>query len=59
MTEVNLDWGSAGVRDGTLELALRGELPTGWAASFDRTAGLLRGDEMTRGFRAFAGEPED
>ena len=45
MSGVRLDWSSAEVRDGKLEVALRGELPTGWKAGFVRTVALLHGDE--------------
>ncbi len=45
MSGVSLDWSSAEVRDGKLEVALRGELPAGWKDSFVRTVTLLHGDE--------------
>ena len=43
--DVWLDWSSAEVRDGKLEVALRGELPAGWKDGFDRTVALLPGGE--------------
>lgn len=42
---MTLDWSSAQVRDGKLEVSLRGELPPGWQDSFDRTVALLPGGE--------------
>ena len=45
MNAVMLDWSSAEVRDGKLEVALRGELPAGWKDGFARTVALLHGDE--------------
>src|SRR5207248_10217980 len=42
---VTLDWSSAEVHDGQLEVGLRGELPKEWKDKFERTVGLLpRGD---------------
>jgi hypothetical protein len=41
MSGVKLDWSSAEVRDGKLEVGLQGELPRGWKGSFERTAALL------------------
>jgi hypothetical protein len=41
MTDMTLDWASAVVRDGKLEVPLRGELPSGWKDSFERTVALL------------------
>ena len=54
MGVVEVDWSSAEVHDGTLEVELRGELPRGWKDSFERTVGLLgagrRGDvELKKG----------
>jgi hypothetical protein len=43
MSEVKLDWSSSEVRDGRLEVGLRGEFPRGWKASFARTVALLAG----------------
>jgi hypothetical protein len=45
MSAVMLDWSSAEVRDGKLEVALRGDPPTGWKDGFVRTVALLHGDE--------------
>lgn len=45
MSGVKLEWSSAEVRDGTLEVGLRGELPRGWKDSFVRTATLLGGGD--------------
>src|SRR4029077_17241011 len=45
MSAVTLDWSSAEVRDGELEVALRGELPAGWKEAFDRTVALRQGVE--------------
>ncbi len=45
MSGVTLDWSSAEVRDGKLEVALRGELPKGWKDGFVRTVALLHGSE--------------
>jgi hypothetical protein len=45
MTPVTLDWSSAEVRDGRLEVPLRGELPTGWKDTFGRTVALLPGGD--------------
>ena len=45
MSDVRVDWSSAQVSDGTLEVWLTGDLPSGFKDSFDRAAGLLgRGD---------------
>jgi hypothetical protein len=41
MSGVELDWSSAEVHDGKLEVGLRGELPDGWKDSFERTVALL------------------
>jgi hypothetical protein len=41
MSGVTLDWSSAEVRDGKLEVGLGGELPRGWKHSFQRTVALL------------------
>lgn len=43
MSVVKLDWSSAEVHDGALEVGLSGELPSGWKDSFERTVVLLRG----------------
>lgn len=43
MGGVQLDWSSAEVRDGKLEVGLEGERPPGWNDSFERTVALLRG----------------
>lgn len=43
MDDVKLDWSSAEVRDGTLQVGLQGELPREWKDSFERTVALLRG----------------
>src|SRR5437764_6758155 len=45
MSGVNIDWSSAEVRHGTLEIALNDEPPPGWAESFDRTLALLHGGD--------------
>ena len=45
MSGVKLDWSSAEVRDGKLEVALRGELPPGWKHRFERTVALLGGGD--------------
>ena len=45
MSGAALDWTSAEVRDGKLEVTLRGELPKGWKAGFERTLALLPGRE--------------
>lgn len=41
MGGVALDWTTAEVRDGKLEVGLRGEQPPRWKDSFDRTVALL------------------
>jgi hypothetical protein len=41
MSDVELDWASAQVRDGKLEVGLHGELPKGWKDRFERTVALL------------------
>ncbi len=41
MTDITLDWASAEVHDGKLEVPLRGELPSGWKDTFERTIALL------------------
>lgn len=43
MSGVALDWSSAEVHDGTLEVGLSGERPKGWKESFQRTVALLHG----------------
>jgi hypothetical protein len=43
MTGVVLDWSSAEVRDGKLEVGLQGELPADWKDGFERTVALLPG----------------
>jgi hypothetical protein len=43
MSGVAIDWASAEVHDGKLEVGLSGELPPGWNDSFDRTVALLPG----------------
>ena len=45
MSGVVLDWSSAKVRDGKLEVGLRGEQPPGWDDSFERTVSLLAGGD--------------
>src|SRR5579862_7156806 len=45
MRGVTLDWSSAEVRDGKLDVYLRGDPPPGWKDSFDRTVALLPGGE--------------
>ncbi len=45
MNGVTLDWSSAEVSDGKLDVGLKGELPKGWKDSFDRTVALLPGGE--------------
>jgi hypothetical protein len=45
MSVVELDWSSAEVRDGGLEVGLQGELPKGWKDSFVRTVALLGGGD--------------
>jgi hypothetical protein len=45
MSGVTLDWSSAEVRDGKLEVRLRGERPPGWKDSFERTVALLAGGD--------------
>lgn len=41
MPGTTLDWSSAQVHDGKLEVGLRGERPPGWKDSFDQTVALL------------------
>lgn len=48
MSGVELDWSSAEVHDGTLEVALRGDPPEGWAESFKRTLALLPSGEWEK-----------
>jgi hypothetical protein len=48
MDEITLDWASAEVDDGTLEVPLNGEPPRGWKASFERTVALLPGGQWGR-----------
>lgn len=43
MSGVKLEWSSAQVRDGKLEVGLQGELPPGWKDSFERIVALLGG----------------
>lgn len=43
MRAVRLDWSSATVREGRLEVGLRGEQPREWKDSFERTVVLLHG----------------
>ena len=45
MDDVTLDWASAEVDDGRLEVPLRGEPPRGWKASFKQTVALLPSGE--------------
>ena len=45
MISVELNWSSAEVDNGTLEVELRGERPKGWKRSFERTVALLPGGE--------------
>ena len=45
MSGVTLDWSSAEVSDGTLEVSLQGEPFAGWEDGFDRTVALLPGGE--------------
>ena len=45
MSGVTLDWSSAEVREGGLDVRLHGELPRGWKEGFDRTVALLPGGE--------------
>jgi hypothetical protein len=47
MSGVALDWSSAEVHDGTLEVGLNGERPKGWKESFERTVALLHGRNWT------------
>jgi hypothetical protein len=42
---VTLDWSSAEVRDGQLEVGLRGELPKEWKHKFERTVALIPGGD--------------
>lgn len=41
MIGVKLDWSSAEVHHGTLEVGLRGEIPKGWKKRFEGTIELL------------------
>ena len=41
MSEIGLDWSSARVRDGKLEIELRGKPDSAWRDSFSRTLALL------------------
>jgi hypothetical protein len=41
MEDVTLDWATATVEDAKLTVELRGELPSGWKKSFERTVHLL------------------
>lgn len=43
MSGVTLDWSTAEVRGGKLEVGLRGDRLPGWKDSFERTAALLPG----------------
>src|SRR5689334_21365732 len=45
MSDLMIDWCSAEVRDGRLEVALRGEPPNDGKKSFERTLGLLQGGD--------------
>jgi hypothetical protein len=45
MSGVTVDWTSAEVHDGDLEVASRGELPAGWTKAFDRTVARLHGGD--------------
>src|SRR5579884_3066387 len=45
MSDVRLDWSSAEVREGKLEVELQGERPDGWEDTFDRTVALLPGGD--------------
>jgi hypothetical protein len=45
MGALALDWSSAEVRDGKLEVVLRGEPPKGWKDAFGRTVTLLPGGQ--------------
>lgn len=47
MGGVTLDWSSAEVHDGTLQVGLSGERPNGWKESFQRTVALLHGRNWT------------
>jgi hypothetical protein len=42
---VELDWSSAEVHEGTLEVSLSGELPKGWKKRFEETLNLLPGGD--------------
>jgi hypothetical protein len=41
VSDVTLDWASADVRTGRLDVPLCGEVPPGWTQGFDRAAALL------------------
>lgn len=45
MSGVALDWTTAKVRDGKLEVGLQGERPRGWKDTFERTVVLLPGGD--------------
>lgn len=45
MEDVTLDWATATVEDAKLTVELRGELPSEWKKSFERTVQLLGDDE--------------
>ena len=45
MGGVSLDWSSAEVRKGKLEVRLSGRPPRGWKGKFERTVALLPGGE--------------
>lgn len=48
MSGVRLDWSSAEVREGKLEVGLQGEPPEGWQDTFDRTVALLPGGDWVK-----------
>jgi hypothetical protein len=45
MSAVAIDWSSAEVRDGRLEVWLDGDPPRGWKAGFTRTLALLNAED--------------
>lgn len=45
VSDVTLDWSSAEVRDGRLEVRLSSELPKEWKDKFERTVALLPGGD--------------
>jgi hypothetical protein len=45
MEDVTLDWATATVEDAKLTVELRGELPSAWKKSFERTVHLLGDNE--------------